>query len=105
EAERNRAADERRKQEIELNNLADSTVYAAEKALRDYGAKIDSALKSSIEKQIEAVKKAREGRDQGQIRSAVEELQRSVQQIGASMYGQPNVGGTPNQEPDGRRKE
>jgi molecular chaperone DnaK len=105
EAERNRAADERRKQEIELNNLADSTVYAAEKALRDYGAKIDSTLKSSIEKQIEAVKKAREGRDQGQIRSAVEELQRSVQQIGASMYGQPNVGGTPNQEPDGRRKE
>ncbi|PJF35724.1 MAG: molecular chaperone DnaK, partial [Candidatus Thermofonsia Clade 1 bacterium] len=52
EAERNRAADERRKQEIELNNLADSTVYAAEKALRDYGAKIDSALKASIEKQI-----------------------------------------------------
>ncbi|PJF42805.1 MAG: molecular chaperone DnaK [Chloroflexota bacterium] len=104
EAERNRAADERRKQEIELNNLADSTVYAAEKALRDYGAKIDSALKASIEKQIEAVKKAREGRDQGQIRSAVEELQRSVQQIGASMYGQPNVGGTGSAEPDGRGK-
>ncbi|MFQ3537172.1 MAG: molecular chaperone DnaK, partial [Aggregatilineales bacterium] len=79
DAERNRAADERRKQEIELNNLADSTVYAAEKALRDYGDKIDGTLKASIEKQIEAVKKARESRDQGQIRSAVEELQRSVQ--------------------------
>ncbi len=105
EAERNRAADERRKQEIELKNLADSTVYAAEKALRDYGDKIDGALKSSIEKQIEAVKKASQGSDQGQLRSAVEELQRSVQQIGASMYGQPNVGGAPNQEPDGRRKE
>ncbi|MCS6870167.1 MAG: molecular chaperone DnaK [Anaerolineae bacterium] len=105
EAERNRAADERRKQEIELNNLADSTIYGAEKALRDYGAKIDSTLKSSIEKQIEALKKARESRDQGQIRSAIDELQRSIQQIGASMYGQPNVGGTGSQEPDGRRKE
>ncbi|MFN7211114.1 MAG: Hsp70 family protein, partial [Aggregatilineales bacterium] len=105
EAERNRAADERRKQEIELKNTADSAVYAAEKALRDYGDKIDGALKSSIEKQIEAVKKASQGSDQGQLRSAVEELQRSVQQIGASMYGQPNVGGAPNQEPDGRRKE
>ncbi len=105
DAERNRAADERRKQEIELNNLADSTVYAAEKALRDYGDKIDGTLKASIEKQIEAVKKARESRDQGQIRSAVEELQRSVQQIGASMYGQPNVSSAPNQEPNGRRKE
>jgi molecular chaperone DnaK len=105
EAERYRAADERRKQEIELNNLADSTVYGAEKALRDYGDKIDSALKSSIEKQIEAVKKARESRDQGQIRSAVEELQRSVQQIGASMYGQPNVGGAASGQPNGRGKE
>jgi len=105
EAERNRAADERRKQEIELNNLADSAVYGAEKALREYGDKIDGTLKSSIEKQIEAVKKAREGRDQGQIRSAVEELQRSVQQIGASMYGQPNVGGATTEQPNGRGKE
>jgi len=105
EAERNRAADERRKQEIELNNLADSAVYGAEKALREYGDKIDGTLKSSIEKQIEAVKKAREGRDQGQIRSAVEELQRSVQQIGASMYGQPNVGGAAPEQPNGRGKE
>jgi molecular chaperone DnaK len=105
EAERNRAADERRKQEIELNNLADSTIYGAEKALREYGDKIDGALKSSIEKQIEAVKKARESRDQGQIRSAVDELQRSVQQIGASMYGQPNVGGATPEQPNGRGKE
>ncbi|MCE7948362.1 MAG: molecular chaperone DnaK [Chloroflexi bacterium CFX4] len=107
DAERNKAADERRKQEIELNNLADTAVYGAESALREYGDKIDGALKASIEKQIEAVKKARETGDQGQIRSTVEELQRSVQQIGASMYGQPNVGGSgmPNEEPHGKGKE
>ncbi len=107
DAERNKAADERRKQEIELNNLADTAVYGAESALREYGDKIDSALKASIEKQIEAVKKARETGDQGQIRSAVEELQRSVQQIGASMYGQPNVSsnGMPNEEARDRGKE
>ncbi|MBO9308951.1 MAG: molecular chaperone DnaK [Chloroflexi bacterium] len=105
EAERYRAADERRKKEIELNNLADSTIYSAERALREYGDKIDSTLKSGIEKQIEALKKARESRDQGQIRSAVEELQRSIQQIGASMYGQPNVGGAGTGQPDGRGKE
>src|SRR5258705_2675369 len=60
EAERNRAADEKRKAEIEVNNMADTSIYAAEKALRDYADKIDATLKTSIEKQIEAVRKAKD---------------------------------------------
>ncbi|MHB8629398.1 MAG: molecular chaperone DnaK [Aggregatilineales bacterium] len=102
EAERNRSTDEKRKQEIAVNNAADSAVYSAEKALRDFGDKIDANLKSSIQKQIEAVNKARESKDTNKIQSAVDELQRSVQQIGEAMYGQPNAagagptGGTPN---------
>ncbi len=88
EADRNKSADERRKAEIEVNNLADTAVYTAEKSLRDFGDKLDSGLKSSIEKQIEAVRKAKEGKDTNRVRAAVEELQRSIQQIGASMYGQ-----------------
>ncbi len=93
EAERNKAADERRKSEIEVNNLADTSIYTAEKSLRDFGDKLDSNLKSSIEKQIEAVRKAKEGKDSDKVRSAVEELQRSIQQIGASMYGSPEAAG------------
>jgi len=93
EAERNKAADDRRKAEIEVNNLADTSIYTAEKSLRDFGDKLDSNLKSSIEKQIEAVRKAKEGKDTDKVRSAVEELQRSIQQIGASMYGSPEAAG------------
>jgi len=94
EAERNRSQDEKRKSEIEVNNQADSAVYAAEKALREFGDKINGSLKSSIEKQIEAVKKARESKDLNQIKSTVEELQRSIQQIGSAMYeGNPAAGG------------
>ncbi len=94
EAERNRSQDEKRKAEIEINNQADTAVYGAEKALRDFGDKINASLKGSIEKQIEAVKKARESKDLNQIKSAVEELQRSVQQIGSAMYeGNPAAGG------------
>jgi len=111
EAERNKAADERRKGEIEINNLADTAIYTAEKSLRDFGDKLDANLKSSIEKQIEAVRKAKEGKDTDKVRSAVEELQRSIQQIGASMYegqgaagagpsGGPNYG-QPGASPDG----
>jgi molecular chaperone DnaK len=94
DAERNRSQDEKRKAEIEVNNQADTAVYAAEKALRDFGDKINASLKGSIEKQIEAVKKARETKDLNQVKSAVEELQRSVQQIGSAMYeGNPAAGG------------
>ncbi|HLY25182.1 MAG TPA: molecular chaperone DnaK [Aggregatilineales bacterium] len=93
EAERNRAADEKRKTEIETSNLADTSIYSAEKAMRDFGDKLDGSLKSSIEKQIEAVKKAKEGRDMNKIQAAVEELQRSIQQIGANMYEQPSPAG------------
>ncbi len=88
EAERNRAADEKRKGEIEISNLADTSIYTAEKAVRDFGDKLDSGLKSSIEKQIEAVRKAKEGSDTDKIKAAVEELQRTIQQIGANMYEQ-----------------
>jgi molecular chaperone DnaK len=96
DAERNRAADEKRKKEIETNNLADTTVYSAEKAVRDFGDKMDAGLKSSIEKQIEAVKKAKESKDLDRVRATVEELQRSIQQIGQNMYGggQAGAGGT-----------
>ncbi|MCC7450392.1 MAG: molecular chaperone DnaK [Anaerolineae bacterium] len=93
EAERNKAADDRRKAEIEVNNLADTSIYTAEKSLRDFGDKLDSNLKSSIEKQIEAVRKAKEGKDTDKVRAAVEELQRSIQQIGVSMYGSPEAAG------------
>jgi molecular chaperone DnaK len=86
EAERNKAADERRKAEIELQNEADNAVYAGEKALRDFGDKIDPGLRGSLEKQIEAVKKAKADADQARLRSAMQELQNSIQQIGASMY-------------------
>src|SRR5258707_6516937 len=45
EAERNRAADEKRKGEIEISNLADTSIYTAEKALHDFGDKLDGAVK------------------------------------------------------------
>jgi molecular chaperone DnaK len=93
EAERNRTADEKRKGEIEANNMADSAVYGAEKAIRDFGDKMDGTLKSSIEKQIDAVRKARETGSIDKVKAAVEELQRSIQQIGANMYGQPDGAG------------
>ena len=101
DAERNRAADEKRKAEIATENLADSSIYSAEKAMRDFGDKIDKNLKASIEKQIEAVRTAKAGKDANKTQAAVDELQRSIQQIGATMYEQPGAAGANGNTPNG----
>jgi molecular chaperone DnaK len=101
EAEAHAAEDKKRKEEIEARNQADQAVYTAEKALRDGGEKVPGNVKSAVEEKAAAVRKALEGNDTEAIKHAVNDLYQAVQQVGASMYGQPggpDMGGPP--EPD-----
>jgi len=99
EAEKNAAEDKKRKESIETRNAADSAVFTAEKALRDGGDKVPADVKSAVEKKIEGVKKALEGKNEDAIKQATNDLYQEVQKIGAAMYGAqgggPNMGGTP----------
>jgi molecular chaperone DnaK len=88
QAERNREADEQRKEEVEARNHADSVVYAAEKALRELGDQVPEDVKSDVETKVQAVRDALAGSDVSLIKSKTEELGAAVQQIGASMYEQ-----------------
>ncbi|GAB4472736.1 MAG: molecular chaperone DnaK [Anaerolineae bacterium] len=99
EAERFAEEDERRREQQELRNQADSTVYSAEKLLRDYGDKIPADVKSATEQKVAAVRKALEGTDADAIRRATDELTRQISEIGASMY----QGGEGTAEPGGPR--
>jgi molecular chaperone DnaK len=77
---------------IEARNNADNTVYAAEKALRDFGEKVPSEIKSEIETKTAEVRKAAEGEDVPAIKSATEALSAVIQKIGAAVYEQqPNA--------------
>lgn len=102
EAEAHAAEDSKRKESIEAHNMADNAIYTSEKALRDFGDKVPDDVKQKIEEQVSAVKKALETNDTGQIRSATDELYRTIQQIGASVYqqGEPPIGGA-EQPPQG----
>ncbi|MCI0709515.1 MAG: molecular chaperone DnaK [Chloroflexi bacterium] len=95
DAEAHAEEDQQRKKEIETRNQADSTVFAAEKTLREYGDKIPEGVKSDVNGKIEDVRKALEGNDIDQIRSATEALGNALQQVGASMYDQGQAGGMP----------
>ena len=81
------AEEDRQKRElVEEKNKAEQLVYAAEKALKDAGDKVQAEIKTSITEKIEAVKKVKDGNDLGAIRSAVEALSAEIQKIGSAMY-------------------
>jgi len=96
EAEKHASEDARRREQVELRNRADSMIFTAEKALRDYGAQVPESTKQDVESKIEAVRKALEGSDTDAIKRTSDELGMAIQQIGASMYeAQPGMGSQP----------
>ena len=62
EAETHAADDTRKKEEVETKNVAEATVYSAEKTIREYGDKIPADLKSEVEGKIAAVRSALQGK-------------------------------------------
>jgi molecular chaperone DnaK len=97
EADAHAADDTRKKEEVETKNIAEATVYSAEKTLREYGDKITADLKSEVEGKIAATRSALQGADIGYIKSALQALNDSMQKIGAAVYQQstPPPGGGP----------
>ncbi|MFN8427739.1 MAG: Hsp70 family protein [Anaerolineales bacterium] len=106
DAESHAEEDRKRKDLIEARNHADNTVYAAEKALREFGEKVPAEIKAEIETNVAAVKKAAEGEDASAIKAATDALGQVIQKIGASVYENPAAGGgeaaegTSNENPD-----
>jgi molecular chaperone DnaK len=86
EAETHAADDTRKKEEIETKNVAEATVYSAEKTIREYGEKIPAELKSEVEGKISAVRSALQGQDITYIKSSLQALNDSMQKIGSAVY-------------------
>jgi molecular chaperone DnaK len=89
EAERHRQDDQKRREEVEVRNHADSLIYQAEKLMRDQGDKVPGDIKSEVESKVAACRSALEGGEIASIQHAVQELSASLQKVGASMYQQP----------------
>jgi molecular chaperone DnaK len=94
DAEVHAEEDRKRRELIEVRNNADNTVYAAEKALREFGDKVSAETRSEVEAKVTEVKNVAQGEDVAAIKSATEALGQSIQKIGASVYqGQNTPGG------------
>jgi molecular chaperone DnaK len=85
EAEKNKEADQKKKQEIDTRNEADATIFRAEKALSDYKDKLPSNIVNDIQSKIDKVKEALKGSDIAPIKAALSELQTHMQKIGEEL--------------------
>jgi molecular chaperone DnaK len=86
EAESHAAEDNRKKDEIESKNMAEATVYSAEKTIREYGDKISADLKTEVEGKIAAVRSALQGTDMNYVKSSLQALNDAMQKIGSAVY-------------------
>ncbi len=99
EAEANAEADKKEKERIDKLNQADNMIFQTEKNLKDYGDKLPSDKRATIEKALLKLKSAHEAKNIVDIDDAMEALNKAFQDASQDMYnaqqqaqGNPNAG-------------
>lgn len=86
EAEANKEADEKRKEEANTRNEADSLIFQTEKAIKDLGDKINEDDKKDAESKIEELKSALEGTDIDDIKTKKDALSEKAMALATKVY-------------------
>ncbi|MBE6153103.1 MAG: molecular chaperone DnaK [Firmicutes bacterium] len=86
EAEANKEADKKRKEEADTRNEAEQTIFATEKAIKDLGDKVSDDDKKKAEELIEDVKKALAGDDVEEIKKKTEKLNEKAMEFATKVY-------------------
>ena len=98
EAEANAEADKKEKERIEKLNQADNMIFQTEKNLKEYGDKLPSDKRATIEKALLKLKSAHEAKNIVDIDDSMEALNKAFQDASQDMYNaqQQAQGGNPN---------
>ena len=105
EAEQYAEQDKKRREEVETLNRADSLIYEMEKTMRENGDKLSDEDKNTVQSEIEAFKKVREGNNAEEIKNAMDGFTQKVYQIFGKIYqqqapeGAPDMSGYENPQP------
>src|SRR6185436_7861230 len=78
--------DKSRKEVAEARNMGDHTIYATEKALKDYGDKMSAGEKEKVEKALEKLKKSKESDNAVEIKKAIEEVTQASHEFSKHLY-------------------
>ncbi len=104
DADINAEADKKKHELVEAQNAADQMIYAAEKAVKEHGEKVNEDIKKGVWEKIDALKAARAGSDAIAIKTASDALSSAMSTIGESMAKEqpqtpPPSGETPPEQP------
>ena len=86
EAEENAAEDKKNREAAEGRNRADQRLYEVRKGLKEYGDKLDGALKTRIEESATRLEELLKGDDAVAIEAAREELDKHFSEAAEAMY-------------------
>lgn len=86
EAEINKEADKKRKEEADTKNEAEQLIFATEKAIKDLGDKVEADEKEKAEKQIEELKGSLESNDIEDIKKKMEALNETAMALATKVY-------------------
>ncbi len=86
DAEANAEVDKKRRESIEIKNMADTMLYTTEKMLKENAEKVKAEDKTAVEAKMEALKAVKDGEDIEAIKKAADELATEAQKVGAALY-------------------
>lgn len=105
EAELHASEDKQRKEEIEIKNHAETSVYQTEKTLKELGDKAEAADKAAVEEALVKLKAAIAANDYTAMKTETEAVQQAFYKVSEKLYSQANPGaeaagaaGGPNQD-------
>ena len=86
EAEANREADNKKKEEVDLKNEAEQLIFTTEKSLKELGDKVSNEDKEKAEKQVKELRDALEKNDLDDIKAKKEALNETAMAFATKVY-------------------
>jgi len=109
QAEQYADADKKKKEDIEVKNETDAAIYAAEKALKDYGDKVSQDERLKIEQALTEAKEASKGGDTDKMKKAKDALMAASHKLAEQIYQDAQAkkaqGGGVDESADGKGKD
>ena len=96
EAEENKAADDKRREEIELRNRAEGFISQIDQQLETENANVTPEQKAQVKALRDELQTMIDNNDYDHLKSKLDELEKAAQAMAEAMYQQSNAQGGPN---------
>jgi len=109
EAEANKEADKKKREDVDARNHADALADATEKSLKEHGDKVSVEDKAKIETSLADLKEALKGTDVESIKSKTGALTEASMKLGEAVYKSQQAEQKPEEQPqenaDGKKED